>query len=145
MHFIPSFWYFNKIILPNFLFLLNKRCLKIISYQNNRLSLSYSFLHISFSIYHDYLFNFLDTCIGFVFCSQKTLKISYLFINQFQKLKHSMTSNLSHIFRLPFAAGHVFSASMLDTLLYQVLIYYNKSAADYANTYTQVNVYRTSL
>ena len=32
-----------------------------------------------------------------------------------------MTSNLSHIFRLPFAAGQVFSASMLDTLLYQVL------------------------
>ncbi|KAL4216992.1 potassium channel [Mactra antiquata] len=39
-----------------------------------------------------------------------------------RKLKSSMTSNLSHIFRLPFAAGHVFSASMLDTLLYQTFV-----------------------
>ena len=27
---------------------------------------------------------------------------------------------MSYMFRLPFAAGNVFSASMLDTLLYQV-------------------------
>ncbi|XP_045180418.2 potassium channel subfamily T member 1-like isoform X3 [Mercenaria mercenaria] len=39
-----------------------------------------------------------------------------------RKLKSSMTSNLSHIFRLPFAAGQVFSASMLDTLLYQTFV-----------------------
>ncbi|KAH3877237.1 hypothetical protein DPMN_001099, partial [Dreissena polymorpha] len=36
-----------------------------------------------------------------------------------RKLKSSITSNTSHIFRLPFASGQVFSASMLDTLLYQ--------------------------
>lgn len=30
-----------------------------------------------------------------------------------------MRSSLVHIFRLPFAAGQVFSCSMLDTLLYQ--------------------------
>ncbi|KAL8590822.1 hypothetical protein ACOMHN_064160 [Nucella lapillus] len=39
-----------------------------------------------------------------------------------QKLKATMNSNLSHIFRLPFAAGQVFSASMLDTLLYQTFV-----------------------
>ena len=33
-----------------------------------------------------------------------------------------MSSTLSHIFRLPFASGQVFSASMLDSLLYQVII-----------------------
>lgn len=31
-----------------------------------------------------------------------------------------MSSALSHIFRQPFAAGQVFSASMLNSLLYQV-------------------------
>ncbi|CAG5121404.1 unnamed protein product, partial [Candidula unifasciata] len=39
-----------------------------------------------------------------------------------QKLKDVMTTNLNHIFRLPFAAGQVFSASMLDTLLYQTFV-----------------------
>ncbi|XP_055871661.1 potassium channel subfamily T member 2-like isoform X4 [Biomphalaria glabrata] len=39
-----------------------------------------------------------------------------------QKLKDTMTTNLNHIFRLPFAAGQVFSASMLDTLLYQTFV-----------------------
>lgn len=36
-----------------------------------------------------------------------------------KKISNTMSSNLSHMFRLPFAAGRVFSASMLDTLLYQ--------------------------
>lgn len=36
-----------------------------------------------------------------------------------KKIINRMSSNLSHMFRLPFAAGRVFSASMLDTLLYQ--------------------------
>ncbi|XP_055894964.1 potassium channel subfamily T member 2-like isoform X1 [Biomphalaria glabrata] len=38
-----------------------------------------------------------------------------------KNLRHKSTSgsHLDEIFRLPFAAGHVFSASMLDTLLYQ--------------------------
>jgi hypothetical protein len=31
-------------------------------------------------------------------------------------------SHISYMFRLPFAAGAVFSASMLDTLLYQAFI-----------------------
>ncbi|CAL1540708.1 unnamed protein product [Lymnaea stagnalis] len=35
------------------------------------------------------------------------------------KQKSAISSNMYEIFRLPFAAGHVFSASMLDTLLYQ--------------------------
>ncbi|KAL3891793.1 hypothetical protein ACJMK2_004040 [Sinanodonta woodiana] len=39
-----------------------------------------------------------------------------------RKLKSRISSNLSHIFRLPFAAGQVFSASMLDTLLYQTFV-----------------------
>ncbi|KAJ8322182.1 hypothetical protein KUTeg_000653 [Tegillarca granosa] len=38
------------------------------------------------------------------------------------KLRERMTSSMSHIFRLPFAAGRVFSASMLDTLLYQTFV-----------------------
>lgn len=45
-----------------------------------------------------------------------------------QKLKETMTSNLNHIFRMPFAAGQVFSASMLDTLLYQVRLFYLHSS-----------------
>ncbi|XP_062609511.1 potassium channel subfamily T member 2-like isoform X3 [Saccostrea cucullata] len=36
-----------------------------------------------------------------------------------KKLREEMRSSLVHIFRLPFAAGQVFSCSMLDTLLYQ--------------------------
>ena len=32
-------------------------------------------------------------------------------------------SNIYYMFRLPFAAGNVFSASMLDALLYQVQIF----------------------
>jgi hypothetical protein len=28
-------------------------------------------------------------------------------------------SNMAYMFRMPFASGHVFSASMIDTLLYQ--------------------------
>lgn len=36
-----------------------------------------------------------------------------------KKLRDDMRSSLVHIFRLPFAAGQVFSCSMLDTLLYQ--------------------------
>ncbi|KAK6167603.1 hypothetical protein SNE40_021590 [Patella caerulea] len=39
-----------------------------------------------------------------------------------QKLKQETPSNLSYMFRLPFAAGQVFSASMLDTLLYQTFV-----------------------
>ncbi|XP_059158218.1 potassium channel subfamily T member 2-like isoform X3 [Physella acuta] len=39
-----------------------------------------------------------------------------------QKLKDTLTTNLNQIFRLPFAAGQVFSASMLDTLLYQTFV-----------------------
>lgn len=37
----------------------------------------------------------------------------------FQKEREN-GSNLAFMFRLPFAAGRVFSISMLDTLLYQV-------------------------
>ena len=39
----------------------------------------------------------------------------------FQKEKER-GSHLYYMFRLPFAAGNVFSASMLDTLLYQVSV-----------------------
>ncbi|XP_021366238.1 potassium channel subfamily T member 2-like [Mizuhopecten yessoensis] len=39
-----------------------------------------------------------------------------------RKLKERMSSTLSHIFRTPFAAGQVFSASMLDSLLYQTFV-----------------------
>ncbi|GAB1600252.1 potassium channel subfamily T member 1 [Argonauta hians] len=36
-----------------------------------------------------------------------------------KRIASQISSNLCHMFRLPFAAGRVFSASMLDTLLYQ--------------------------
>ncbi|XP_063407916.1 potassium channel subfamily T member 1-like isoform X3 [Mytilus trossulus] len=39
-----------------------------------------------------------------------------------KKLRGGMSSTLSHIFRLPFASGQVFSASMLDSLLYQTFV-----------------------
>ena len=39
----------------------------------------------------------------------------------FQKLKEN-NCIMTHLFRLPFAAGHVLSGAMLDTLLYQVII-----------------------
>lgn len=38
----------------------------------------------------------------------------------FPKIERDKGSNLAFMFRLPFAAGRVFSISMLDTLLYQV-------------------------
>jgi hypothetical protein len=37
----------------------------------------------------------------------------------FQKLKEN-NCIMTYLFRLPFAAGHVLSGAMLDTLLYQV-------------------------
>lgn len=39
-----------------------------------------------------------------------------------KKLQEHMKTTLTHIFRLPFAAGRVFSGSMLDTLLYQTFV-----------------------
>ncbi|XP_067666060.1 potassium channel subfamily T member 2-like isoform X2 [Haliotis asinina] len=39
-----------------------------------------------------------------------------------KKLKERTSSNLPHLFRLPFAAGQVFSAGMLDRLLYQTFV-----------------------
>ncbi|XP_033098187.1 potassium channel subfamily T member 2-like isoform X2 [Anneissia japonica] len=39
-----------------------------------------------------------------------------------QKLEKEKGSNISYMFRLPFAAGNVFSASMLDTMLYQSFV-----------------------
>ncbi|XP_071152421.1 potassium channel subfamily T member 2-like isoform X5 [Mytilus edulis] len=39
-----------------------------------------------------------------------------------EKKEKSRGSNLSYMFRIPFAAGNVFSASMLDTILYQAFV-----------------------
>ncbi|BFZ11115.1 hypothetical protein BsWGS_14154 [Bradybaena similaris] len=39
-----------------------------------------------------------------------------------KKLKEQAASHLPHMFRLPFAAGQVFSSSMLDRLLYQTFV-----------------------
>lgn len=44
-----------------------------------------------------------------------------LCISLFQREKER-GSHISYMFRLPFAAGSVFSASMLDTLLYQAFV-----------------------
>lgn len=53
-----------------------------------------------------------------VFCLPFTDSV-LVFVSQ--RLKEKTTSNLPYMFRLPFAAGHVFSSAMLDRLLYQVL------------------------
>lgn len=42
------------------------------------------------------------------------------FLSFFLQNERDKGSNLAFMFRLPFAAGRVFSISMLDTLLYQV-------------------------
>ncbi|KAL8625209.1 hypothetical protein ACOMHN_030842 [Nucella lapillus] len=39
-----------------------------------------------------------------------------------KRLKEKTTSNLPYMFRLPFAAGQVFSSAMLDRLLYQTFV-----------------------
>ncbi|XP_025092879.1 potassium channel subfamily T member 2-like isoform X2 [Pomacea canaliculata] len=39
-----------------------------------------------------------------------------------KRLKEKTTSNLPYLFRLPFAAGQVFSSTMLDRLLYQTFV-----------------------
>lgn len=49
-------------------------------------------------------------CVGVVVC--------FLFLRL--QIERDKGSNLAFMFRLPFAAGRVFSISMLDTLLYQV-------------------------
>lgn len=49
----------------------------------------------------------------------------------FLQIERDKGSNLAFMFRLPFAAGRVFSISMLDTLLYQVS---NRSDANSANS-----------
>jgi hypothetical protein len=36
-----------------------------------------------------------------------------------KKMKKEQSPNIAYMFRLPFASGGVFSASMIDTLLYQ--------------------------
>ncbi|XP_033729802.1 potassium channel subfamily T member 2-like isoform X2 [Pecten maximus] len=43
-------------------------------------------------------------------------------LSKMEKKEKSRGSHLSYMFRLPFAAGNVFSASMLDTLLYQAFV-----------------------
>ncbi|KAK2164758.1 hypothetical protein LSH36_59g06011 [Paralvinella palmiformis] len=43
-------------------------------------------------------------------------------LSKIEKKEKERGSHLYYMFRLPFAAGNVFSASMLDTLLYQVFV-----------------------
>ncbi|KAK7934321.1 hypothetical protein WMY93_005217 [Mugilogobius chulae] len=45
-----------------------------------------------------------------------------LALSRLEKIERDKGSNLAFMFRLPFAAGRVFSISMLDTLLYQMKI-----------------------
>ncbi|VCX41774.1 unnamed protein product, partial [Gulo gulo] len=50
-------------------------------------------------------------------------KDSYsLALSKLEKRERENGSNLAFMFRLPFAAGRVFSISMLDTLLYQSFV-----------------------
>ncbi|KAK3602530.1 hypothetical protein CHS0354_003782 [Potamilus streckersoni] len=43
-------------------------------------------------------------------------------LSKLEKKEKDRGSHISYMFRLPFAAGNVFSASMLDTLLYQAFV-----------------------
>uniref|UniRef100_T1KQL7 RCK N-terminal domain-containing protein n=1 Tax=Tetranychus urticae TaxID=32264 RepID=T1KQL7_TETUR len=45
-----------------------------------------------------------------------------LSLSKMEKHEREIGSHISYMFRLPFAAGSVFSASMLDTLLYQAFV-----------------------
>ncbi|XP_055925571.1 potassium channel subfamily T member 2-like, partial [Argiope bruennichi] len=45
-----------------------------------------------------------------------------LHLSKMEKSERERGSHISYMFRLPFAAGSVFSASMLDTLLYQAFV-----------------------
>ncbi|XP_074602047.1 potassium channel subfamily T member 2-like isoform X2 [Brevipalpus obovatus] len=45
-----------------------------------------------------------------------------LSLSRVEKYERETGSHISYMFRLPFAAGSVFSASMLDTLLYQAFV-----------------------
>ncbi|XP_054713397.1 potassium channel subfamily T member 1-like [Uloborus diversus] len=45
-----------------------------------------------------------------------------LHLSKMEKSERERGSHISYMFRLPFAAGNVFSASMLDTLLYQAFV-----------------------
>ncbi|KAI1290455.1 Potassium channel subfamily T member 1 [Halotydeus destructor] len=45
-----------------------------------------------------------------------------LSLSKMEKFERERGSHISYMFRLPFAAGSVFSASMLDTLLYQAFV-----------------------
>ncbi|KAI1290456.1 Potassium channel subfamily T member 1 [Halotydeus destructor] len=45
-----------------------------------------------------------------------------LSLSKMEKYERERGSHISYMFRLPFAAGSVFSASMLDTLLYQAFV-----------------------
>ncbi|KAG8182946.1 hypothetical protein JTE90_003324 [Oedothorax gibbosus] len=45
-----------------------------------------------------------------------------LHLSKMEKSERDRGSHISYMFRLPFAAGSVFSASMLDTLLYQAFV-----------------------
>ncbi|XP_076336746.1 potassium channel subfamily T member 2-like isoform X3 [Tachypleus tridentatus] len=45
-----------------------------------------------------------------------------LHLSRMEKREKERGSHISYMFRLPFAAGNVFSASMLDTMLYQTFV-----------------------
>ncbi|XP_067309243.1 potassium channel subfamily T member 2 [Pseudorasbora parva] len=53
------------------------------------------------------------------FCAKDCHSVAF---SKLEKMEREKGSNLSFIFRLPFAAGKVFSVSMLDTLLYQSFV-----------------------
>lgn len=68
----------------------------------------------------------------FLFLTQSSSPIIWtiIFRNLFKYIQNTLVfqcekergSHISYMFRLPFAAGSVFSASMLDTLLYQAFV-----------------------
>lgn len=53
---------------------------------------------------------------------QRELDKTVMHQHVFLQREKERGSHISYMFRLPFAAGSVFSASMLDTLLYQAFV-----------------------
>lgn len=61
------------------------------------------------------------TLLSSLFLSSRFLYRFFFYLSPLKREKER-GSHISYMFRLPFAAGSVFSASMLDTLLYQAFV-----------------------
>lgn len=71
-------------------------------------------IHTSLPVLLD-MYDFLKYLIGYILC--------LICFWCPQRLKEQAVTHLPYMFRLPFAAGQVFSSAMLDRLLYQAILF----------------------